>query len=165
MARRAASRALLLAGALFGCAGFPAHAELAPAADPVAIELTVVGGPELNPNSQGRPSPVVVRIFELSAADAFDAAGYEALFEHPAESLRGTLLAQEEFVLRPGDILQRDRSVPAKAGFLCIAAGFRDLEHATWRLSVAIKPGRRNFLLIDLDRDTIKVVPVDSSQK
>lgn len=121
------------------------------------LELTVVGGPTLNPNSEGRPSPVVVRIFDLAATGAFQSADYAGLFEQPGDALKREVLAQEELVLRPGDIQERSRTLAPQVQALGIAAGFRDLGHAVWRLTVPLKAGRRNFLLIDLDRDTVRL--------
>jgi type VI secretion system protein VasD len=139
-------------------------AEPVPAGGQIPVELTVVGGPELNPNAQGRASPVVVRIFDLSTTQSFESADFEALFEHAGEVLKHDLVAQEEFVLRPGDIQQHNRSVQPQVQALGVAAGFRDLEHAVWRLTVPVKPGQRNFLLIDLDQDRIRLVTVDPGQ-
>jgi type VI secretion system protein VasD len=121
-----------------------------------AFELTVVGGPGLNPNAQGRPSPVVVRIFDLKSARAFESADYAALFEHPAESLQDAIVAQEELVLRPADIQNRERPVAPGVSALGIAAAFRDMDGAVWRLVVPLVPGRRNFILIDLDGTRIR---------
>jgi type VI secretion system protein VasD len=153
--------------ALLALAAPPAHAQAvsAPGQTPAAataVELTVVGGSELNPNAEGRASPVVVRIYELAAAPAFEAAAFTALFEHPAEALRSDLLAQEEFVLRPGEIQQHDRAALApRVQALGVVAAFRELDRAVWHLLVPVKSGRRNFLLVDLDRNTIRLVPVD----
>lgn len=159
--REAGAGPLAVLVAMLWTGGPSTLAEQVPAGAPIPVELTVVGGTELNPNAQGRASPVVVRIFELSAAQAFDSADYAALFEHPGDALKHDLVAQEEFVLRPGDIQQHNRSVQPQVQALGVAAAYRDLEHAAWRLTVPVKPGQRNFLLIDLDRDQIRLVPVD----
>jgi len=158
--RGSAGSLAVLLGVLWAWEGFTS-AEPVPAEGPTPVELTVVGGPELNPNAQGRASPVLVRVFDLAAAKTFESADYEALFEHPGDVLKHDLIAQEEFVLRPGDIQQHDRSLQPQVQALGVAAGFRDLEHAVWRLTVPIRRGRRNFLLIDLDRDRIRLVTVD----
>jgi type VI secretion system protein VasD len=129
-----------------------------PAATPTPLELTIVGGPELNPNAEGRASPVVVRIFDLAAATAFESADLQTLFEHPDAALRHDLIAQEEFILRPGEIQQHNRSLQPQVQALGVAAAFRDLEHAVWRLTVLVKTGRRNLLLIDVDRNTVRLV-------
>jgi type VI secretion system protein VasD len=125
------------------------------------LELTLVGGPALNPNTQGHASPVIVRIFDLSSTAAFEKADYAGLFEHPGESLQQDILAQEEVVLRPGDTQEHNRALPPAVEALGVAAAFRDLEHADWRITVPIKPGKRNFILIDLDQSRIRLDPVE----
>jgi type VI secretion system protein VasD len=162
-ARGSAGSLAVLVGVLWGLGRFTL-AEPVPAGGPTPVELTVVGGTELNPNAQGRASPVVVRIFDLAAVKTFESADFEALFERPGEVLKHDLIAQEEFVLRPGDIQQRNRSLQPQVRALGVAAGFRDLEHAVWHLTVPVKPGQRNFLLIDLDRDRIRLETVDPGQ-
>jgi type VI secretion system protein VasD len=127
-----------------------------------AFELTVVGGPDLNPNAQGRPSPVVVRIFDLKSARAFESADFAALFEHPADSLKDAMAAQEELVLRPADIQNRERPVAPGVSALGIAAAFREMDGAVWRLVVPLVPGRRNFILIDVDGTRIRQASVNS---
>jgi type VI secretion system protein VasD len=149
------------AGAVW-CAGGGAYAEQPAPDGSTPVEVTIVGGPELNPNAQDRPSPVVVRIFDLAETKTFEAADYDALFEHPNDALKHDVLAKEEFMLRPGDIQQRNRSLPPAVRALGVAAAFRDLEHATWRLTIAVKRGQRNFLLIDLQQNTVRLVTVDA---
>jgi type VI secretion system protein VasD len=129
-----------------------------------SLELTVVGGPLLNPNAQGRASPVVVRIFDLSETGAFESADYTALFERPPESLQHDILGQEELVLRPGDMQERNRPLAPGVKAVGVVAAFRDLEHAVWRVTVRIRPGKRNFVLIGLDQDRIRQDPVESPQ-
>jgi type VI secretion system protein VasD len=148
-------------GTLCG-AGGAAVADQPPVDGSTPVEVTIVGGPELNPNAQDRPSPVVVRIFDLAETKTFDGADYDTLFEHPNDALKHDVLAKDEFMLRPGDIQERNRSLPPAVRALGVAAAFRDLEHATWRMTIEVKPGRRNFLLIDLDRNTVRLVTVDA---
>ena len=161
----AAGRIVALACVLIGLPGIVASPRLfagpTPVGPPTPVELTVVGGPGLNPNAQGRASPVVVRIFELTDTQRFESADYAALFEHPGESLQHDVASQEEFVLRPGDIHERNRSAPSPVLTLGVAAAFRDLEHSVWRLTVPLKPGERNFVLIDVDQNTIRLVTLD----
>ena len=139
-----------------------ALAQPVPAAAVTPVELTVVGGTDLNPNAQGRASPVVVRIFELASTATFESGDFATLSEHPDLALKHDLIAQDEFVLRPGEIQPHNGQLGPQVRALGVVAGFRDLEHAVWRLTVPIQRGRRNFLLIDLDRDTLRLVTVDA---
>jgi len=156
---RSASIAAILIG-LAWMAGPFAVAQPAPTGGMTTVELTVVGGPALNLNSQGRPSPVVVRIFDLASTGAFQAANFATLFEH-SDSLKRDLLSQEEFVLRPGEIQERNRDLKANVYALGVAAAFRDMDHAVWQLTVPLKPGMRNFLLVHVDQNRIRLETID----
>jgi type VI secretion system protein VasD len=133
-----------------------AQAAAPKAADGFSIETTLVGGPNLNPNLEGRASPVVVRLFELKRTAAFEAASFSALFDRPKEALGDDLISQEEFVLRPGEIRHHDRSGAPSAAALGLAAAFRTLEGDSWRLSVPVAAGAHNLLLIDFDHHRIQ---------
>jgi type VI secretion system protein VasD len=150
--------------ALLWMSGRLARAEPVGAAAPTPVEITVVGGPDLNPNSGGRASPVEVRIFDLAASTSFESADLQSLFERAGEVLKQDLVAQEEFILHPGDIQPRNRNLAPQVKVLGVTAAFRDVEHAIWRLTIPVVPGRRNFLLIDLDRSVIRLMPVDPAQ-
>ncbi len=141
-----------------------ARAQQAPQSGATAVELTLVAGPDVNPNAQGRPSPVVVRLFDLGATQAFDGATFQTLFDRPADSLRRDLLAMEEIVLRPGDIQERNRDLKADVRALGVAAAFRDMQGAIWRVTVPVRPGRRNFLLVHVDRNRIRLETIDARQ-
>lgn len=121
------------------------------------VSLTVVGGPNLNPNLQDHASPVVVHVYELRRPGAFEKADFAALFEHPRETLGEDLAAQEEFLLRPGDIQHRDRAPGAGVVALGFVAAFRSLDGGTWRLVVPVSTGARELLLVALDGYGIRV--------
>jgi len=140
--------------------------QLAPAADrgpsqspppSFSIEATLVGGPNLNPNLEGRASPVVVRLFELKQTAAFRAANFSTLFERSKEALGDGLVAQQEFVLRPGEIHHYDRTGEPQPAALGLVAAFRSLDKDAWRVIVPIAPGTHNLLLIDFDKNEIRV--------
>src|SRR5262245_42122089 len=67
------------------------------------LELTLAAGNQLTPEAQRRPSPVVVRVFDLKTPAGFDAATYEGLFERDRETLAADLVARDEFTLNPGE--------------------------------------------------------------
>jgi type VI secretion system protein VasD len=159
---RLAAFAAACAAATAAVAGAALAAEAAPngaakaAPEAFSIEATLVGGPNLNPNLEGRASPVVVRLFELKRTAAFEAASFSALFDRPKEALGDDLISQEEFVLRPGEIRHHDRSGAPSGAALGLAAAFRTLEGDSWRLIVPVAAGGHNLLLIDFDHHRIQ---------
>lgn len=91
--------ALLLAGGLSllaGCAALSPYSEL------TKLDLALVGSDELNPDLNGRPSPIVVRLIELRHPVTFQNADFFSLYQRPREVLSPDMVVQEELELRAG---------------------------------------------------------------
>ena len=72
-ARRLAMAASVVAMVLYsGCASPP---------KPTVVSATLIATATVNPDAHKRPSPLVVRVYELKSAAAFDAADFVSLFE------------------------------------------------------------------------------------
>jgi type VI secretion system protein VasD len=126
------------------------------------LEMTLAAGGQLNPNAQRRPSPVVVRVFDLKTPAGFDAATYEGLFEHDKETLAADLVAREDFTLNPGEGKKLpERKLGPDIKVIGVAVGFRELERAVWRATVPVKPNAKNRISVALDGVTViaTVVP------
>ena len=147
---------LSLGTTLDGCSFFK---KPPPPPPPTKIELTIIGGATLNPTQARRPSPVVVRIFDLKSAAGFEAADYNGLFDKDREALGADLVAREEFVLKPGEARRIDRPLAPETQVIGIAAAFRDLERSTWRATIAVKPNTPNRTVASLDGVTITALP------
>ena len=58
--------------------------------------------PALNPDPMGRPSPVVIRLYELKSLGVFNNADFFAIYEQDTTILGNDLNAREEIELVPG---------------------------------------------------------------
>jgi type VI secretion system protein VasD len=143
-----ASGALLLA---VGCAPKPPAPGAARLAG--AIEATAA----VNPDSRGRPSPIVVKLFELRAAGAFESADFFALVDREREALGTDLLRKDDVTLRPGERIPLDRPLDPETRYLGVVAGYRNLERARWRTAAVVAPDRVNRVLIRLDAAGVTV--------
>jgi type VI secretion system protein VasD len=154
-------RVLMLAAVstLVGCGLFGKSAP--PEPKETTLEMTLAAGSQLNPNAQRRPSPVVVRIFDLKTSASFDAANFDGLFEHDREVLGAELVARDEVVLNPGEGRKIERKLGPDTKVLGVAAAFRELDRASWRTTVAVKPNVKNRINVSLDGVTViaTVVP------
>lgn len=122
---------------LLGCAGWFQS-------DVTKLDLRLTAAADLNPDLSGRPSPLVVRIYELKAPAIFQNADFFALYEHDREILGMDLVNMEELLLTPGQ--QRDfRLALADAtNYLAVMAAYRDIEGSTWRHLVPVQSRARN---------------------
>lgn len=82
---------------LAGCSTLSPYSRL------TKLDLALSAGERVNPDLNGRPSPVVVRLFELKHPVAFENADFFSLYERPKETLDPDLVTSEELELRPGE--------------------------------------------------------------
>ncbi|MBK7648455.1 MAG: type VI secretion system lipoprotein TssJ [Betaproteobacteria bacterium] len=124
---------------------------------PTVLQITFQATATVNPDSRGRPSPVVVRLFELKSLAAFEAADFFSLYERDKETLGSELLAREEIQLHPSEQLRVDRQTQSETRYVAVIAAFRGLERAVWRGSVAVSEHKTTPLMIRTDSNKISI--------
>jgi type VI secretion system protein VasD len=137
---------------LCGCAGG--------ASKPTPAKAALVAASDVNPDIEGHPAPIVVRVYELKEAGAFNGADYFRLIDKEQEALGPTLVSREEYELQPGESRTWELKIPPEAHFVGAAAGFRDLPNSRWKaLSPAPRKGlRTRKLTISVAKSTISIV-------
>jgi type VI secretion system protein VasD len=140
-------RYALLAGllALAGCSA------LSPYSDMTKLDLSLQGSDTLNPDINGRPSPIVVRLIELKHPVAFENADFFSLYQRPKEALSPDMVTSEELELRPGE--QRDMKLSVQPGsrYVGVLAAYRDLPEASWRFVIPLAEKQRTQIALRLD--------------
>jgi type VI secretion system protein VasD len=125
---------------------------------PTAIRADIVAGADVNPDARGRPSPVVVKVFELKSLAAFEAADFFSLFEKDKDTLGGELLARDELSLVPGAKQALARELKPETRYVGVVAGYRDLERSTWRAAVPVPPQKTTTLVVRLESRKVSIV-------
>ena len=72
-----------------------------PAPEPTRVVLEFEATGNINPNSEGRASPLVVRIYRLKSYSVFEDADFFSLYEKADDALGGELIDKEEILLNP----------------------------------------------------------------
>ena len=124
---------------LSGCAGAP---------KPAQVSGTIQATAQINPSASKRPSPLLVRVYELKSEATFNAADFMSLYQRDQASLAADMLGKEEFVLAPGETKTFAKTLALDTRFLGVVAAYRDLEHAKWRSVVPIQPGQQQKIMI-----------------
>jgi type VI secretion system protein VasD len=134
----------LLAGLsiLLGCAGG--------SRDPTTVTLLLSGEPTINPAPDGRPSPIVVRVYQLKSNTAFDAADFFQLYDGEAAILKENLLGRDEIVVTPSSKQTLVREFKPEAHYVGVLAAFRNLDGATWRASAKVAPKKKTEVQVHL---------------
>jgi len=110
---------------------------------PVPVEISMAASESLNPTEAGRASPVLLRIFELSASTFFQSADFFTLLGELGEAQHAEVVEVHEFTLMPGEIRVLRRRTDLATRFLGVAAAYRDLAGSSWRALAAVPPPRR----------------------
>jgi type VI secretion system protein VasD len=124
---------------------------------PPLLQGSIKAEANTNPDVRGRPSPIVVRVYELRALGAFDSADFFSLFEKESETLGGELVGREEYDLRPAETRPYRRQLQPDTKFIGVVAAFRDLENSRWRQTAPVPGKRAVTLTIGIEAKAITV--------
>lgn len=139
------------AAALWGCAGSP---------KPTRLDIRMSGDAQVNPDARYRPSPVMVRLYELKTPAAFESADFFSLFDKDRETLAADLNARDEFVLQPGQSLTLKREARPDTRYLAVLAAYRDLERSRWRAVTALHPGKAQVVQVRAGARAVEISAV-----
>lgn len=148
MDRRHSILWVLAACGLAACASKP------PA--PAQTNAVLIASANANPDSQGRASPVVVRIYQLRGDAQFNDADFFALFDKEQATLGASLILRDERTVFPGQRLQLPLAVSPETRFLAVAAAYRDLRASRWRAVIPV-PHKSLLKLLAKRRVTVRV--------
>ena len=136
-----------------GCASAP---------KPAKVSLNLVASNSVNPDLEGRPSPVVVQIYRIRAADAFNNARFFELYDDAEQVLGQDLVGVTEIEMSPDS--NRTLSVvgmTADTRYIGVLAAYRDIDEARWRAIVETPSGEKLDFQVALDALSVVVTSDD----
>ncbi|HHF3199226.1 type VI secretion system lipoprotein TssJ [Vibrio sp. CCB-PB317] len=133
---------VLISMVLFGCSA--ANLVVDPYSD-----LEITANHNINPDSNGRPSPVVVYVFELTSNTLFESQDFFSIYEESEKVLGPDLVNKYEISLTPGQKETYQASMSPKTEYLGIVAAFRDIENSNWRQVIEVdKTGYNTYQIL-----------------
>ncbi len=137
----------------------PQEIEIKPPAEGGKINFLATASPLLNPGTTGTPTPIVLRLYFLSAPGPFTDSNFFELWEQDEATLGPTLLAKHELFLSPSDVQRISVELPPETLMVGVTAGFRDFEAAKWRAIVPMQGQRLMRLRAELLSDAVNLGP------
>jgi type VI secretion system protein VasD len=126
---------------------------------PVTIAIDVKASASVNPDAEGRPSPIMVRVYQLVDGAALAKANLNDLWADDTKVLAASLVSRQEFELAPGGSAQGSMTLESATRQVAVAAAFRDFRGATWRVMQATPqppvPGTELVLAVALDARSV----------
>jgi type VI secretion system protein VasD len=137
-----------MVGLLGACAADPP-----PKPDPLGIQITATA--DVNPDMQGRPSPIILHIMELSSTEQFSRLDYMGLTQPSGAGLGPDLLVKNQMVLQPGESKTLSMDLNPMTTAIGFVAGYRDIDNAAWRKTVPVAIGITKGVNITLGQTQI----------
>lgn len=120
-----------------GCAA-PPPAPLPPTL--ATVELSA--SRDANATASGQGAPVVVRVYQLASAAAFEKAEFFRLLNSDAATLGPDMIKKEEFLLAPGAKRTTTLTLPDSVKAIGLFGAFREFQGVTWRATVSPPPNK-----------------------
>lgn len=124
--------AVACALALASCASVPP--------DRAQARWTLSASSTVNTDALGRPAPLVVHLYALSACDAFNRATFFELYDRDRAVLGKAVLERRVLVLKPGERVRLVRPIDANTRAFAVVAAYQRIDAARWRAIVDISP-------------------------
>ena len=99
----------------------------------VDFTYVISASDNINPDINGTPSSVVVRVFQLSNKINFENASYEQLFADSGNSLGTEFIAVNEYLVDPGKRIELDLEISENTTYIGVVVGYRSVDMVTWR--------------------------------
>ena len=125
---------------------------------PTRATITLIASEDVNPDIEGRPSPIVIRLFYLKTTDVFSTVDFFALFDQGDETLADALVAKEEYQLGPGERRQFALGeIDEDIRYIGVIGAYRNIDKARWRASIEVSLNHDNQLIADVRRSDIRI--------
>jgi len=151
------SRLLAIAAVVLGMLSACSSPVVPAKPDPTVVTVSLAATDRINVDARKRANPVVVRLYFLKNAAAFDVADFFSLFDKDTEVLGDAVVAHDEIVLKPGETRTLDPRVAEGAKVLAVLAAFRDVDRAAWRATAPVVANRTNEVTVSLDGTRVTV--------
>lgn len=100
---------------------------------PSLVEIEIETSGDINPNPEGRPSPLSLRIYQLKSLSDFNNADFMTLYKKDDSVLGVNLTAKEEILLKSNDKRKISYETSDETRAIAFFAVFRDYEQAQWK--------------------------------
>ncbi|WP_102794736.1 type VI secretion system lipoprotein TssJ [Bowmanella denitrificans] len=120
-------------------------------------DITFVAAPDVNPDINGRPSPVLVRYYELRSPSAFNSADFFSLYDKAAGELGNDYIRHDDLELKPGQQVQKTVIFSEETRYLGLIAAYRDIGTATWKRVVELPPDSNSSIQIALGSNMLQL--------
>nr|VFK41554.1 MAG: type VI secretion system protein VasD [Candidatus Kentron sp. TC] len=121
------------------------------------LQTDIIVSESSNSNSNGRPAPMTVRIYQLESGSGFEKADFQSLRDNDEKVLGADLLFKEERDAHPGTRIPIKQKLRETARYLGVMVDFRDFQNAKWRALTKLPAESGTPLTIEIGDSSVSV--------
>lgn len=145
--------ALLALAALSACAAPP------PPIPPTVLKLKIVASADVNATQAGQGAPVLLRIYQLGSAAAFEKAEFFRLNSADTATLGADIVKKDEYLIVPGATKEETLTLPDNVKAVGFFAAYREFQKATWRATVAPEAHKTTAVAVTVNASGLSAAP------
>lgn len=129
----------------------------------VDFNYSITASADINPDIAGRPSSVIVRIYQLSNKVNFENSSYDALFESNHNALGAEYITLDEYLIDPNSRKEVELKISENAKYIGVVVGYRSTDMVTWRTVKAVPKEsfwKDSGIEIKIDKLSVRVVEI-----
>ncbi len=129
----------------------------------VDFRYLISAASDINPDIEGRPSSVIVRVYQLTNKINFENANYNELFESEHNALGTEFITLNEYFIDPNSKKDMDLKISENAKYIGVVVGYRSVDMVTWRTVMAVPEGsfwHGSGLEIKVEKLSVRVIEI-----
>ena len=122
---------------------------------PTQVNITISTAGNLNPNAEGRSSPLVLRVYQLKSASGFQKMDFMTMFENDASALGSALLKRDDIFLTTNEARTFTFEAEVDTTAIGLMAVFSRYEQSQWKGVRGIRPHSVNQITVTIGDTTL----------
>jgi type VI secretion system protein VasD len=106
----------------------------------VKLEMVIEAAHDVNPDTNGVPSPIELRLYQLNSLSEFEQADFFTLYNE--EPLQSTLLDTRIFLMSPSQLEELKTDLKPDTQYIAIIAAYQDIDNAVWKDVIRVRDSR-----------------------
>ena len=129
----------------------------------VDFNYFITASADINPDIAGRPSSVIVRIYQLTNKINFEDSSYDALFESNHNALGTEYITLDEYLIDPNSSKEVELKISENAKYIGVVVGYRSTNMVTWRTVKTVPEEsfwRDSGIEVKIDKLSVRIVEI-----
>jgi len=156
---RAGFASICVLALLQACSSPPPAPPVAAPEPPMIVNLKISSAANVNADASGAGAPVMLRIYQLREASAFNSADFFSLFDKDQATLSADMARKQELLIKPNDQQTVSLQLDPDIKTLGVFAAFRQLDTAQWRATLPVAAHQTSSVAIKLQGNEVRIEP------